>query len=290
MSSQTDTKSITRSLKNDLDLVSISLEEVEHRMIDLLDVRKGQHACSRCDGREECPLLPPGMRLEIIDREELRTAYVRCDKDHAYTVQRQIDRLMNNSRLPKRFRQMTFDTFEVGAENEKAYNGSFETASGGPEEPGLILAGPVGTGKTHLACAILNHRIEHGREAVFCTVPELMADIRNTFGSDDSTSEIMDLVKDVDLLLLDDFGTEYRRSSNGKRVSWVLEQIWVIVNNRLMNDRQLIVTTNYETPSLMAEALGGVMGERIVSRLVDMCKWVRVNGEDRRLSGRRGKA
>jgi DNA replication protein DnaC len=92
---------------------------------------------------------------------------------------------------------------------------------------GLYLSGDVGTGKTHLAVAVMNELIRKERvPSLFVTVPELLDNLRGAYivpGRD--LDEWMEAVKNADLLVLDDLGSE-------KPTDWVRERIFVIVNHR----------------------------------------------------------
>ena len=65
--------------------------------------------------------------------------------------------------------------------------------------------------------------------------------------------------KVVDLLHLDDVGAE-------RQTEWVLEQLYSIVNTRYEDQRAIVVTTNLQPDELAAQ-----IGERTVSRLIEMC-------------------
>lgn len=123
----------------------------------------------------------------------------------------------------------------------------------------------------------MNKRIQEGDEAVFCTVPELLTDIRRAMNSQQETTELLEIVKNSDVLILDDLGAE-------KVTEWVAEQLFIILNARVMREKFTVITTNYQKPSDLIEKLGGgVSGERIVSRLFELCTWVNISGEDYRL-------
>lgn len=69
----------------------------------------------------------------------------------------------------------------------------------------IVLVGPVGSGKTHLACAVANHRIQQGSPVVYITVAELLDHLRSTFspGSEVDYDELFEQIKESRLLVLD---------------------------------------------------------------------------------------
>lgn len=157
--------------------------------------------------------------------------------------------------VPKRFHTATADDIPAG------------TATDG----GLLIYGPVGTGKTHLAVAILYANIgkHQPHDMLFCAVPDLLDEIRATYNGQGS-GDIQTRVQSVPVLVLDDFGTE-------RVTDWVREKVYQIVNRRYNDCLTTIVTTN-----LPPSKLAGHVGERTASRLMEMCAVVRLQGHDRR--------
>jgi DNA replication protein DnaC len=130
------------------------------------------------------------------------------------------------------------------------------------EGRGLWLAGKVGTGKTALAMLISKTALEEGRTVAIYSLPKLLARVRATYEKDlggDSYTQFFDRLISVDLLHIDDLGVE-------KRSDWVLEQLYAIVNERYEMERSMLVTTNLEQAALEEQ-----IGERTVSRLIEIC-------------------
>jgi DNA replication protein DnaC len=140
---------------------------------------------------------------------------------------------------------------------------------------GAYLWGGVGTGKTHAAVALLGILIEDGYRAQFVSVPDLLDQIRATFNrSGESVEDVCERPRNGELVLLDDLGAE-------KPSEWVREKLYQIINARYNARRCTIVTSN-KSPEQLAKQIG----DRAVSRLMEMCEPIKFEGPDRRLKKR----
>lgn len=135
---------------------------------------------------------------------------------------------------------------------------------------GLLLYGPVGTGKTHAAACIANELINQGRP---CLVTNF-ARITNTLqGMFDGKQRYLDDFNRLDLLVIDDLAAE-------RDTSYMNEMIFNIIDSRYRSGKPLIVTSNLTQADLTTPT--SVEKERIYSRLLEMCVPVEVKGCDRR--------
>jgi DNA replication protein DnaC len=126
---------------------------------------------------------------------------------------------------------------------------------------GIWFQGDIGTGKTTLAMLISADALRAGWSVAIYSLPRLLAMLRESFdeGSEASLAELLDRLAAVDLLHIDDVGAE-------QTSSWVLEQLYTIVNTRYEDRKAIVVTTNLDDGRLREQ-----IGDRTVSRLVEMC-------------------
>lgn len=162
------------------------------------------------------------------------------------------------------FRDRTFATFNAKAAGvAEAYRVCREYA----EDPRgwLVLVGPVGCGKTHLAVAIAICCLEHGSRTLFVNVPELLDHLRSTYAPNSSVSydERFEEVRAAELLILDDLGTE-------SGTEWAKEKIYQIFNRRYNTEAPTVVTMNPREYNRLDERILSRMKDAAISRIVEM--------------------
>ena len=160
------------------------------------------------------------------------------------------------------------------------------------ERRGLLLQGPPGVGKTHLAAAALKKLIERGFGGRFFDYQTLLQRIRDGYNAAAGTSdrEAYRTALDAEILVLDDLGAH-------RATDWVYDTVTAIITHRYNENLATIVTTNlampeagdvqrYKDPATgtyrMRETLGERIGERAVSRLFEMCRPIRIHTQDYR--------
>ena len=150
-------------------------------------------------------------------------------------------------------------------------------------ERGLLFIGPCGVGKTHLSVAILNEVLSrHDSSARFVDEAELLRSLQHSYGRDSQSSEeeLLRPLRRAELLVWDDLGT-------GRPTDWVRETIHTIINYRYTNQRLTIFSSNWNLPekssveSLSRQpTLSDRIGERLYSRVLEMCEIVEMKGPD----------
>lgn len=137
---------------------------------------------------------------------------------------------------------------------QEAFNCAYEFA----QDPNgwLLLIGPNGCGKTHLAAAIANKSLEDGALVLFATVPDLLDHLRAAFAptSNEVYDQLFSRMREAEVLILDDLGAQ--QSS-----PWANEKLFQLLNYRYNSRFPTVITAN-------SRGLQGI-DERIRSRLTD---------------------
>ena len=243
--------------------------------------------CSICGGR--------GVR--VIQQDDKQFV-----QDCACRVQRRTERMVGRAQIPRRYEHCTLENYEtsfpsshrsLGAAHLRAkrFVESYPLETSGT---GLLLTGSIGVGKTHLAVGILQALLsERGATGLFFDYRDLLKQVQNSYNRHVSATELEVLapVFDAEVLVLDELGAS-------KPTDWVWDTVAHILNTRYNDRRTTIITTNYVNAgplgtesgprgAMREETLGDRIGERMRSRLQEMCVVVEMHGQDFRQSVKR---
>ncbi len=191
-----------------------------------------------------------------------------------------IDRIRHAKKcgIGTRYLFKTFRNYEVKG-NEKAvgecrlYCKNF--AKNLHEGRGLFLTGTVGTGKTHLIAAIIDYiariyKRKYNLLIMYFTSIGLLSELKNSY-EDKTSDELIFDIKHCTLLVIDDFGAE-------KTTDWVLETYFEIIDYRYSNLFPTIIATNLTDKEIKEK-----LSERIMSRIYEVNKGIKLVGKDYRL-------
>ena len=125
-------------------------------------------------------------------------------------------------------------------------------------QPGILMNGGTGLGKTHLSLAVGKEVIEKGYSVIYGSAPDLLRKVeREHFRSGEET-DTAQLLYECDLLIIDDLGAEFESKFNDS-------VIYNLLNIRMNAGKPVIASTNFQTSELQKR-----YGDRIASRLFTM--------------------
>ncbi|MGE0172396.1 MAG: ATP-binding protein [Oligoflexales bacterium] len=166
--------------------------------------------------------------------------------------------------------------------------------------PGMIIHGPVGVGKTYLLAALAKGLLERGVSVKFVDFFDLLSQLRNAYTQNQADKSILEPLTTVEVLFIDELG-------KGRNSEWELSIIDQLVMGRYNQNKVIIASTNYglarktegqrwqmpldhfETPKNnfqtdQFDSLEVRVGQRIFSRLVEICEITELTGNDFRKS------
>ena len=250
-------------------------------------IKAPAEVCPLCEGTGWKPVVAPGRQSPGERR------VTRCD----CKIKARSQSVLAAARIPRRYEHCelaNYDTDFPGAHPSLA-EGHFVASNFAKKcdprgDKGLLIIGKIGTGKTHLAVGIIKELIlQRGISCLFYDYRELLKEIQNSYNATVQTTEL-DVLRPVfesDVLVLDELGAV-------KPTEWVWDTVSLILNTRYNDNRTTIITTNFDdqpaagaersiSPAKAAvrgETLGDRIGERMRSRLHEMCRIVTLEGAD----------
>lgn len=137
---------------------------------------------------------------------------------------------------------------------------------------GLFLWGECGTGKTHMMYALLKlFRYQMKFHARMYTTSELLELLKEDFKYEDRKN-FKEILAFDGLLMLDDMGSE-------RMTDWVAQTFFQLINDRYLKNLPVVITSNLN----LAE-VSDKIGDRVASRISEMCKIVKLEGGDKRIN------
>ena len=224
-------------------------------------------------------------------------------------VKQRVD-LYNNARIPRRYWNSRLDAEDQDNENEIVFDLLLSIFRLLPQRlsnqnilqtededlKGMVIMGSPGTGKTHLMTGFAYQcTISQGISCIFQSFAELLSELRQGYSEGKSDIEIIEPHLQTDILIIDDLG-------KGRNSDWELGILDMLISERYNRNQMIMVTTNFteseedtlkeqvrsreksETEHFITDTIRKRVGERIHSRLKEMCYFENLIGKDRRIS------
>lgn len=233
--------------------------------------------CERCGEPHECALCHDSRRVrltaprddeayaDVVERDPNfgRTVLCSCVNSVPEPEEKRLARMQ----IPSRLLGKTLANWQPNNAPARIAAQNFACQKPWPGERfQLLLSGPPGRGKTHLAVGVMRTVLSlHNVGGMFAVVPEVMDRLKATYDEDtrtETTEAVLGQLTEVALLTLDDLGAE-------RSTPWAQEQLFKIVDGRYRAGRPTIITTNLETAAIDERVLSRI-GDREVTEFVEL--------------------
>lgn len=212
-----------------------------------------------------------GILIGLVDNRKDFVGFCQCHEDKINKNQ------LKFANLPDNFNDLTISSFDTSLytiQEDAVINKKVALRYVETIEQRLIdgkglyfFSTTAGSGKTRLVVSIANELFKKHINIKFITCIDLIDQIKATFNdSDIDTNDILNKIKNVSVLIIDDLGAE-------KYTDWVDSVIFNILDNRIKTNRPTIITSNYSIENLRYD-------DRIKSRIGGSCPAVEFPNED----------
>jgi len=223
----------------------------------------------------------PACEQDRRDAEVLHDMQIGLEQDKA-----KHKAMLDAAAIPQRFIGRDFENFSAQTDGQRrALTVSRDFAESFPEHrrkgSGLIFAGLPGTGKSHLAAAILQVAMLGGKNAVaYTTCLDMIRSVRDTWRRDSVRSEtqVLNHLQGLDLLAIDEVGVQY--GTDGEQTI-----LFDVLDRRYREMKPTILLTNQDS-----DGFKGFIGERTYDRLKETTRWVAFDWPSHRPQARRDAA
>lgn len=232
--------------------------------------------CGKCGSRKQ-------LRIQFGDKTHVVRCVCKCEskemeekkRQEEYEEQmRRINRLKEASMMDKKYREVTFEKYEVREENKKAFEMAKKYAERFQDmykkNQGLLLYGPVGTGKSFTAACIGNYLLNNAKPVIMTSFVKILQDI----WENDREAEYITILNSASLLIIDDLGTE-------RETDYALEKVYNIIDSRVRANKPMIITSNLELNDMME--CEDIRKKRIYDRILECCYPMYVGGKSFRM-------
>lgn len=269
-------------------------DDLRLSMNKLYQYAKEQHQCSHCPGLARCPNDLQGhyTRLEVkhyASRPQIIEKKVSCQKWLSDQAAKRIQSRIHSFYVDEKALNQGYSTEEIVKRDpqraeavEKVFDYILRTKKEGIMPKGLYLAGDFGTGKTFLMCYMLHELAKSGYTGAIVYMPDFIEDIKSMIQEPQKLKETIDLLKETDLLIFDDIGSE-------NLTPWLRDHVLGSILNYRMNRKPSFFTSNYRLRSLekhfsftSREGEEEHKGKRLMNRIEPFVEEIIVHGENQR--------
>jgi len=233
-------------------------------------------------GEDVCPICGGAgyVRLKVSLGDRRFGKGIPCICKRKQIEEKRLATLRKASNL-QHLKRMTFESFQTNGYGSPQISLALEDAlhtarqfSADPEG-WLVFTGSYGCGKTHLAAAIANHRVQRGLQVLFVVVPDLLDHLRAAYAPSSPVTydQRFEQIRNVQLLILDDLGTQ-------NTTPWAAEKLYQLLNYRYNAELPTVITTSQTLDDLDPRLASRLKKQDLVQTIPIYAADFRVTGKD----------
>ncbi len=276
-----DLKSESRKkyIKNDSSLVDSLKEEPlfkgkdinDDNALSYLEVLNASKHCASCKGLDSCLNNVKGF-TKYYDQSTNTVKAKKCKYKDLEDKREKDLSLFKTMFMPSNVLSYSLLDYKTDTPRRKtALKYASKFISNPKEESGLYLAGTFGCGKTYLLAAVANELSRKGVNVILAYFPDLVREIKNNFSNGARLEEIINTLKTVDVLMLDDLGSE-------NLSAWLRDEILgPILNYRYEAKKPICISSNLSASDLSdhfaktSDGIDTVKATRLMKRISVLC-------------------
>ncbi|ANE46167.1 ATPase AAA [Paenibacillus swuensis] len=249
--------------------------------------------CTHCPGLDQCPNDMQGHYTKLSVEGVNGSQYVNdhkvpCKKLTAREAELKIRKRIRCMYIDEKVLEEGFSAKEILTMDAKRAESAHRVLSyvektklKGLQSQGLYLAGNFGTGKTYLMSYLLNELAKEGFTGAIVFMPDFVEDIKRMFQDDKKMFETIELLKETDLLILDDLGSENLNA-------WFRDHVLASILNYRMGRKPTFYTSNHDFEwlqkhlSYTKDGNEENKGARLMERIKPYVEYIKLEGENKR--------
>ena len=248
--------------------------------------------CAQCPGLHACPNDFPGHYTKLSlqdDSGQLMDKRTPCSKQLAYMEEYKIKQRIRSFYIDPAHLQEGYNEVEIMKRDRTRAPAVIhilryieQTKQQGLLSTGLFVSGAFGTGKTFLVSYLLHELAIQGYSGVIIYMPDFVEDLKSMIQENYKLKEMIEVLKQCDLLVFDDIGAENLNP-------WVRDHVLGAILNYRMNRKPTFYTSNYDLDGLEKhlsftnkEGEDTNKGLRLMDRISPFVELVSVKGENQR--------
>jgi len=232
-----------REIKNIIEKLDVGMEEFDYYLGYFLSYYEDKVCCKKCKDLDSCQKEIKGTVLNLVRKEDnsIEREFTLCPK-------REEQRKINNNYLIRDFNDELLSIDVDSMENKKGrfeYEKKIMEIDSIKASEGMFISGPSSSGKSYPLIALCNEFVKEDKTCAFVDVKTFIESLKNTFSfNKENYVKLMDTVKNVNILVLDNLGEE-------KQSEWVRDDvISTIIDYRNKNNSLTFITSCYTLEEL----------------------------------------